>query len=298
MQGKSEPPQECVDHHIFLSTDGVWHLWACIRNTAVGRLLYHWESPSLEGEHWHETGEIMRADGSAGESLDDWSGQEWIQAPFVVTHGGTFYLFYGGHGTGICENGTPARMTNGVINPAMDCQMCLMTSPDGRRWTRHDNGLGQSRLFLGPGEVRDPCLLQIGEIWYLYYAGYHHSDKSACGVYLRTSINLLDWSPWELVHLDNSPRFGGGRWSCECPHVVERGGLYYLFRTEDYAQAKTHVFVSDSPRDFGVDNAESYYLCTIAVAAPEIIIDEQGREFITSNHDLIGGARIFSLKWE
>ena len=52
-------PQEPVDHHVFQSRDGAWHLWGCIRGTAVGRVLYHWESDSLEKEHWTQTGEVI-----------------------------------------------------------------------------------------------------------------------------------------------------------------------------------------------------------------------------------------------
>ena len=41
---EAEPPHhECVDHHVYQSADGAWHLWGCIRKTPVGRVLYHWE---------------------------------------------------------------------------------------------------------------------------------------------------------------------------------------------------------------------------------------------------------------
>ena len=37
------PTHECVDHHVYQSVDGAWHLWGCIRKTTVGRILYRWE---------------------------------------------------------------------------------------------------------------------------------------------------------------------------------------------------------------------------------------------------------------
>ena len=44
---ETEPARECVDHHVFRTGDGTWHLWGCIRNTPVGRVLYHWEADNL-----------------------------------------------------------------------------------------------------------------------------------------------------------------------------------------------------------------------------------------------------------
>lgn len=283
---------ECVDHHIFQSLDGVWHLWGCIRKTRVGRILYHWEGRTLAHGTWRQTGELFRADREAGESLDDWNGEEWLQSPFVVQADGLYYMFYGAHGTGLDEAVRPVPSGD----PATACQICLMTSEDGRQWTRHRNADGHSRLFLGPGEARDPCVLRVGGRWHLYYAGYDGGNPQEAGFYLRTSADLLTWSDWRLVHQDT--RFGGGRWDTECPCVVYRAGYYYLFRTVDYAGAVTHVFRSDDPFDFGIGNAGDRYVGPIAVAAPEVVVDEDGAEFISSNHDLTGGTRLCRLRWE
>jgi arabinan endo-1,5-alpha-L-arabinosidase len=297
--------QECVDHHVFLSDDGKWHLWGCIRNTAVGRLLYHWEGESLTQAHWLETGEIIRVDHEAGESINDWFGQEWIQSPFVIKENNLYYMFYGGHSTGIDKNGDLITDENRNI----DCQICLMTSVDGRTWRRHNNGFGQSRVFSGPGETRDPCILKINNVWHMYYAGYLNEYKSKYsrntegfkyekpGVFVRTSEDLIHWSDYKLVHFDHDPIFGEGAWNTECPFVVKRSGYYYLFRTENYALARTHVFRSEDPYDFGLGTAREKYIGMIPVAAPEIIVDEDGTEYITSNHDLAGGTQISRLKW-
>jgi hypothetical protein len=285
------PLHECVDHHIYQSADGAWHLWGCIRKTPVGRILYHWEGESLTRGPWRPTGEMMRADRGAGESLDDWRGEEWIQAPFVVREGGTYTMFYGGHGSAVDAVGRP--VSHG--DPRMACQMCMMTSPDGRTWTRYRNAEGYSRVFLGPGETRDACLIQIDGRWHLYYAGYHADDPMEAGFYVRTSTDLIHWSEWRLVHQDQ--RYGDGPWGTECPHVVFRAGAYYLFRTEAYSSAKTHVFRSEDPFDFGIDDASAQYVGPIGVAAPEIIVDRGGAEYITSNHDLRGGTQLCRLAW-
>ena len=298
------PPHECVDHCVYPTDDGKWHLWGCIRGTSVGRILYHWEGDSLTLPNWTPTGEIIRVDRAAGESVLDRDGREWIQSPYVVRHAGRYFLFYGGHSTGIDAHGSPVPRGD----PRMEGQICLMTSPDGRAWTRHRNaslrGTGFSRLFTAPGETRDPCVLNVDGLWHLYYAGYHDGDRNEAGVYLRTSQDLIHWSDWRLVHQDKS--FGGGPWNTECPCVVERGGAYYLFRTEHYATRKTHVFRSLDPADFGTgrpgSNARDHYVCDIPVAAPEIITDPAdgatGGAYITSNHDLLGGTRLFRLRWE
>jgi len=127
------PVHECVDHHVFRDGDGLWHLWGCIRGTPVGRIMYHWEADSLTQSPWRKTEEIIRVDHRAGESLDDWYGEEWIQSPFVVEQAGTYYMFYGGHGTGKDADGNP--VPRGDARTA--CQMCLMTSSDGRDWVRY-----------------------------------------------------------------------------------------------------------------------------------------------------------------
>jgi hypothetical protein len=286
-------PQECVDQHVFQSADGAWHLWGCIRRTAVGRVLYHWEGAELTEAPWRPTGEIMRADPAAGESLADWQGEAWLQSPFVVRTGGRFYCFYGGHGTGIDARGQPVPYED----PRMDCQICLMTSDDGRHWQRHRDVNGFSRVFLGPGEARDPCVLQIDGRWHMYYAGYAQGDPEQPGIYLRTSADLLHWSPEQLVH--HSLEIAPGRWSHECPHVVQRGGHFFLLRTADYASAATHVFRSDDPTDFGLGPAARHkYAGPLAVAAPEIIVAADGSEYITSSHDLAAGTQLCRLVWD
>jgi hypothetical protein len=59
------------------------------------------------------------------------------------------------------------------------------------------------------------------------------------------------------------------------------------------------VFRSDDPADFGIGaSAEKKYVGPLAVAAPEIIVDSDGREYITSNHDLHAGTQLCRLAWD
>ncbi len=276
-----EAKHECVDHHIVRDVDGVLHLWSCIRHTPVGRVLGHWRATGFTDSPWEFTRELIRCDHDAGECIDDWHGQEWLQSPFFVWHEGACYMFYGGHSTGAPE--------------PMVGQICLMTSPDGRSWTRRRDERGFSRLFTGPGETRDPCVRNFDGVWHLYYAGFHDGERSKAGFYCRTSEDLLHWSDWRCVHLD--PAYGSGPVDCECPHVVRRGGRFYLLRTENYYDANTHVFVSDDPMDFGVGDASGHHLCDLAVAAPEIHVDADGSEYVSSNHEPVGGTQVCRLRW-
>ena len=259
---------------------------------STGRILYHWEGESLDRGPWRQTGEYLRPERSAGESLAEPDRREWIQSPFVVQNDARYYFFFGAHGTGLDSNG--GEVPPG--DPRLECQISLLLSADGRHWERRLNERGQSRLFAGPGEARDPCVVRIGDAWHMYYAGYESGEPLRPGIYLRTSSNLLDWSLPSLAH--RSQQFAAGRWTHECPHVVQRGDNFYLFRTEDYDHARTHVYWSSDPADFGIDqDPDENYLGMLPLAAPEVILAEDGAEYITSCHDLQTGVKICRLAW-
>ncbi len=285
------------DHHLFQDRLGVWHLWACVRQTEVGRVLAHWISPSLEASPWAFTGELIRADRNAGESLVAWKDQEFIQSPYFVEHDGLFYMFYGGYATGYDIHGEPT-----LDYGAMQNQISLMTSPDGRTWTRHRDDRDYSRVFVGPGAARDPVVRNFDGVWHMYYTGHHNADVNTESIYVRTSTNLLDWSDWSVAHFVD-PAFRSSR-TCESPEVVERNGRYYLFRSGGYTgdgNGTCAVFVSDDPKDFGTGgDGRAHYVCNIEAHAGEIVHDDSGREFITRIYDPdIGYAiQLAPLRWE
>lgn len=271
--------QQVVDHAIFRSTDGKWHLWACVRGTKIGRLLYHWEGESLHQQRWHAQGIAMRANQSFGESIDDWGGKEWIQAPHVIRHNGKFHMLYGGH-----------------RSESEHCQINLAISDDGRRFVRHRNDRGQSRVFVGPGEARDPMTIEIDGRYHCYYTGNPDpkNRRDVGGIYCRTSKDLVQWSKPQRVCFGGKP--GKGMWSAECPHVVYREGFYYLFRTTSYREPLTYVYRSVDPMDFGLDRDDKL-IGTIAVAAAEIVSDRV-HDYISSVHDLGGGVQLSRLEWQ
>ena len=277
----------CVDHHVFQDNNGLWHMWACVRKTSVGRILYHWTAEKLTDSPWKETGEIIRCDHTKGESVEgrvEYQ-SEMIQSPFVIKENDKYYMFYGGHTTMMRD--TPVW--------ADACQMCLMISDDGINWTRYENKAKFSRVFVGPGEVRDPSLIKIGDLWYCYYAGFYDGVVENTGFFVRTSHNLTEWSDWKIVHSDK--KYGAGRWDTECPFVIYKEGYYYLFRTTDYYTGDTSVFRSEDPFNFGVGDASDKFVCKIYCAAPEIITDENGNEYMSSSHNPIIGNQMCKIKW-
>jgi hypothetical protein len=286
-----------VDHHMVRDNRGRWHLWGCVRATAVGRILYHWETDDITRSPWTDTGQLIRADRRAGECIGDWYGEEWLQSPFFVAHGGLYYMFYGGHRAGIDAAGKPQPPHGYGDTPDSSlCQICLMTSKDGIAWERHRNPDGTSRLFLGPGETRDPCVVRIDGKWHLYYAGYFDYSKpeEGSGFAVRTSEDLVHWSDWRLVHRD--PQYGSSRTDSECPFVLQKEGYFYLFRTVDYYRCVTLVFRSEDPFDFGIGDASSRLVGRLPCAAPELY-EIDGREYVSSSHTPLSGEQMCRLRW-
>jgi hypothetical protein len=272
------PDHEIVDHAIWQAKDRSWHVLACVRKTNVGRVLYEWEGSSLEQTNWKPLGVTMRADHRYGESVNDWEIEEWLQAPYVLEDKGTYYMFYGGHNSELGE-----------------CQICLATSPDGRTWTRQRNEQGYSRVFVGPGEARDPMVLRMGDQWVCYNCGHDTGKRRPCKVFARTSSDLLHWSDARQVSWGGHAS-GTGLGSAECPFVVYVDGYYYLFRTSEYrTPARTHVYRSQDPFDFGLGNDDKW-VATLRVAAPELVLAGD-KYYISSVEDLKGGIQLFKLKW-
>ncbi len=272
------PEHEIVDHAIWQSCAGQWHIWACIRYTKVGRVFYGWEGSSPEQHNWSPHGIVMRADKSYGENVNDFFGEEWIQAPHVILHNDVYWMFYGGHNTELNES-----------------QICLATSQDGRTFERFKNREGQSRLFVGPGDARDPMVLRVGNQWVCYYCGNKTGLKQPNIVYARTSSDLIHWSDNRAVSWGGFSS-GTGPLSAQCPFVVYVDGYYYLFRTSEYySPARTHVYRSTDPFDFGLNN-DSKWVQTLRCAASEIMRDGD-QYYISSVEDMKGGVQLFHLRW-
>jgi hypothetical protein len=124
---------------------------------------------------------------------------------------------------------------------------------------------------------------------------------------LRTTSDFSTWTDATVVAFGG--RAGTGPYSAECPQVVKLGDSdFYLFRTQSYGDpdkgnlrqrgpAKTSVYHSSDPTRFGINQDERYFLCTLPVAAPEIILHEGQYYLAALNEGALNGIRIAKLRW-
>ncbi len=263
----TNPKQQPVDFSIWQAADGTWQLWSCIRGTNCGgrtRLFYRWEGARLTDRDWKPMGIALQADPKAGETTGG------LQAPHVVKVGDVYHMFYG------------------------DWEhICRARSTDGKTFERVVGPDGRTGMF-GEGagnNTRDPMVLRIGDLWHCYYTAYPERKGA---VYCRTSPDMTTWGESKIVAFGG--RAGSNPYSAECPFVVEKDGLFYLFRTQRYGvKAQTSVYASKDPMDFGVEN-DRYFVCTLPVAAPEILLHE-GQYYIAALLPSLKGIQIARLKW-
>jgi hypothetical protein len=261
--------QQPVDFGIWQAGDGTWQLWSCIRHTKCGghtRLFYRWEGRNLTDKDWKPMGIAMTADPKLGEAIGG------LQAPHVIRADGAYQMFYGNwHG------------------------ICLSRSHDGKKFKRVLQDNNNTQMFTEDttevfANTRDAMVLPIGDTYYCYYTAYPH-HKGA--VYCRTSSDLRHWGDSKIVAYGG--RTGTGPGSAECPHVISRHGWYYLFRTQSYGQNMiSSVYRSKDPLDFGVED-DRFFVCTLPVAAPEIIRHED-QDYIASLLPSLKGIQIARLR--
>jgi hypothetical protein len=264
----TNPKQQPVDFAIWQAADGTWQLWSCIRSTkesGMTRLFYRWEGAKLTDKNWKPMGIAMRADPKTGEVKGG------LQAPFVFRAEGRFEMYYGGWNS-----------------------ICSASSADGKVFERRLNTEGKATLFgADTGNTRDPMVIRIGDLWHCYYTK-HPQNKGA--VYCRTSLDLRKWREERIVA--KGGQAGDGPYSAECPFVVElTPGQFYLFRNQIYGKnAKCSVYFSRDPLDFGVDHDEGHFVCTLPIAAPEII-KQEGKHYVAALLPSLKGIQIAQLDW-
>lgn len=264
--------QEPVDFAVWQAADGTWQIWSCIRKTTAGgqggmtRFFYRWEGQHLTDTDWKPMGLAMDADPSLGETPGG------LQAPHVVKIDQTYHMFYGDW-----------------------VHICHATSTDGKTFTRAIQPDGKTGMFSeGPdANTRDIMMLPYDGLWYGYFTCHPNRQGMVC---VRTTRDFTHWSDSTVV------AFGGQAgtkfYSAECPHVVCLGPeQFYLFRTQAYGTPKTSIYFSKNPMMFGINQDEKYLLCTLPVAAPEIIHHE-GKYYVAAlNEGKLDGIRIARLKW-
>lgn len=280
------PRQEPVDFAVWQAADGTWQIWSCMRKTSAGgeegrtRFFYRWEGKNLTDSDWAPMGLAMDADPVLGETPGG------LQAPHVVKVGDTFHMFYGDW-----------------VN------ICHAISQDGKEFTRVIQEHGKTGMFSeGPeAHTRDVMLLPYEGLWYTYYTG--RTDGTG-KIWVRTTPDFTIWSQPTIVSAGGIAGTGTG--SHECPQVVNlEGNDFYLFKTKTYGMYDraaddirnrglplAYVYFSHDPKMFGIDQDDEYYLGSLEVAAPEIVL-HQGQYYIFAlNTRQLDGLRCARLKWE
>ncbi len=265
LNGPDPERQHIVDHGFIRAREGSWQLWACMRGTAVGRLIYGWQGRSLEEGPWQRRGVMLRAREEFGERA---SPRETVGAPFFARFDGIYYCFY--HSRGIHA----------------------LTSKDGINYTRRLDEEGRSLLY--PDGGRDVMMLRIDGRFFSYSTvSTVAKDSWKRGfVILRTSDDLDRWSDYTIVC--EGGRAGNGPVSAESPFVVALDGYYYLFRATS-TDFRTYVYRSCDPYHFGV-NDDSKLVAVFPVKAPEIVRHE-GKWYISDLADF-QGIKLARLRWE
>jgi beta-fructofuranosidase len=265
LNGPDLSKQHVVDHGFIQDATGKWHLWACIRGTRVGRLLYGWEGESLEDGPWTHTGIKARADTTWGEQKGE---QESIQAPYFMQIDGKYYCFY---------NSVGIRM---------------MTSADGAHYQREKVKDNNNILYEKGG--RDVMVMEDDGKYYAYSTVTTVArDGWLWGfVIVRTSTDLNNWGDYTIV--SEGGRAGNGPVSAESPFVQKYQGYYYLFRASSVT-GTTFVYRSEDPYNFGV-NDDSKLVAELPIKAPEIIYHE-GQWYISDLADF-KGIKLARLQWE
>lgn len=261
LNGPVARKQNVVDHGFLRLPDGRWKLWACLRGTAVGRLIYGWEGDSLTAGPWRETGIVLRADAASGEPCAN--GVEQVGAPFFWKTADRTLCFY--HGNGIRK----------------------LVSRDGDRFER-------AGLTGIPGG-RDVQILEHGGA-YLSYATVtapdsRESNRLTSWIVASRSPDLENWEGEVVVSKGGKP--GDGPVDCESPFVVFLDGFFYLFRSSSITFL-TYVYRSEDPFDFGIDS-DAKLIAEFAIKAPELLCVD-GRWFLSDLFDF-QGIHMTEMQW-
>jgi hypothetical protein len=141
-------------------------------------------------------------------------------------------------------------------------------------------------------------VLEYEDLFYCYYMGHARDTNPQSAIFCRVSAELQHWSEPAMVSGGGSPAdkdnwYGG---DAECPFVLNRDGLFYLFRNQRYGENNLNTqYCSPDPLDFGVHD-DRYLVSTIPLAAPEIIHHED-QYYIAALLPSLKGIRMARLKW-
>lgn len=209
-----------INDHCFIQGPDGWHVYGITHkkpaNPMDERNFSHGFSSTLLGT-WQQQPFALTWDPKLGENH--------LWAPHVIKKGDTYYMFY-------CA---------GSLVSNYHYQINLATSKDLRTWTRSS----KNPIFKDFYDARDPMVLLVGDTYYLYYTANLDKEDNHHIVNVRTSKNLLDWSPARVAFIHPEKGTFGG--PTESPFVVHYGDHFYLFCGPDGDYHATKVYRSANP---------------------------------------------------
>ena len=255
--------QNIVDHHMYLAPDNQWRLWAAIRGTLSGHVIYSWKGASLETTQWEPQGIVLKSEKLFGERITP---KHIVCAPFFIKAQNKYFCFYN---------------SNGIHR---------LGSEDGINFKRILNKQGSSLSHEGG---RDPMIMKFEGRYYAYscVTTVSQDNWKKSFIIVRTSTDLEEWSDYTIV--SEGGKAGNGPVSAESPFVTQIAGYFYLFRASSIS-FETYVYRSETPYHFGI-NEDSKLIATLPIKAPEII-EYGGQHYISDLADF-QGIKLAKLDW-
>ncbi|WP_353114816.1 hypothetical protein [Microbacterium sp.] len=297
------------DHTIIRDDSGKWHIFSIYGNLNGRQLgtgpassenedaIFHATAPSLTGS-WTRQADALTTDPAYGNGQLGGGGEAHLWAPHVIKActmpfsaavqpcGGAYYqakyyMFYAAGN----QAGAGTDPSKAAIN------LATTTNLDGS-WTRSTGG----PLFRDGFEARDPFVTFANGKWYIFYTATANASGGANQVKFRTSTNLVNWSAPGVAFTDPTSTANAGAIEplTESPVVVNRNGSWYLLigpRGGGYTG--TDVYKSSNIESFNV----SQYAGHINAHAPEIVTDQNGKDWVTNSGWFQAGLDIAEVQW-
>ena len=260
-----ENEQWYINDHCIIHDGSRWHMFGITHeepaNPLEEKIFAHATSKELTAGMWEKQPHVLPYSPADGESH--------VWAPHVIKHEGLYYMYY-------CAGGADNA----------HYRIHLATSKDLYNWERSR----ANPLLIDGFDARDPMILKVGDEWVMYYTANSTPTGGNHLVACVTSKDLLKWDNKRVVFTHPQEGTYGG--PCESPFVVYEHGKYFLFIGPQDSYSDTHVYVSDDPFNFCIDNRVG----VIPSHAAEVVVDLDGKYYVTRCGWGEGGLYIAPLK--
>jgi beta-fructofuranosidase len=263
-----EKEQWYINDHCFISGEGKWHLFGITREEPAQPMdednFAHATAAKLMQLPWEKQLFALTV------APDKPWYEEHLWAPYVISHDGTYYMFY-------CA-GDPNHAKYKIH---------LATSKNLKDWTRHP----KNPMVADGYDARDPFIMRHGDKWLMYYTATSEPKGGNHVVACVESDDLITWGNKKIVYVDPEKGTFGG--PTESPFVVRRGESYYLFVGPRPDYNGTDVFVSDDPFHWTIENKVGH----INAHCAEVVRDFDGKWYVSRAGWGQGGVYLAPLTW-